>query len=172
MTVENHKLVRLSEHVAKLDKALPIKICRSLSSSIYESSTTDISFNDADVELLSDMQSELFLAYRNDYFPKVEMSGDSNEYSLELDFINIEPNSEMRLYCSGDGASQRFVSFMFFTDVIGSGIEITLNNNENLGVFKVGDVLIFPPYYDHLLCFKTGDEERFSSVTLHACMSY
>jgi len=172
MRLESLKLEQVTEYVAKIENGLPIKICQSLSNTIYEASDAVISFTATDVELLSDIQSQLFLTYKDNFFPEVQMSGDSNEYSLELDFLNIEPNSEIRLHCSGKGASQRFISFMFITDVIQEGIEITLNNNENLGVFKVGDILIFPPYYDHLICFKTGDEEKFCSVTLHACMLY
>ena len=172
MSVESLKLEQVSEYIAKNENGLPLKICQSLSSSIYDASNSDISFTPTDIELLSDIQSQLYSTYKDDFLPKMFMGEESQQYSLELDFLNVDSNSEMRLHSAGEGASQRFISFMFITDVIEKGIEITLNNNENLGVYKVGDILIFPPYYDHLICFKTGDEEKFCSVTLHACMLY
>ena len=172
MNKKIYKLEHLTEYIAKFEKAVPTKICESLTNSIVEAINNNVSFKQTDIELLSNIQTQLYITYKNDVIPKIDIGEDSSEYSLELDFLKVESNCSIRINAGADGSSHRFVSFMFVTDAIEKGIDITFNRHETISKLMVGDIIIFPPFYDHLICINTGDEERFCSVTLHACMLY
>ena len=64
MNKKIYKLEHLTEYIAKFEKAVPTKICESLTNSIVEAINNNVSFKQTDIELLSNIQTQLYITYK------------------------------------------------------------------------------------------------------------
>ena len=162
------ELIKQSEFVFTSTSVLPCEEIESINSSIDNTGNGTPSAEA--IQRIADIQAEHYPEYRNLCMPPFTIDEEHNAFSLELDTFVVNAGDKALQTTGGKGKSHRIVSFIYIISDLPKAIfHCNLPRQSKSFEVTTGDLIIIPPYHNHLFELQTNTKKLLKCISLHCC---